>query len=126
MMGSEEEPTNVSDISSSGPLSNSVRFAIMAVLLGARRVTFSELLKVVKIPKSSLSKNLDILEEMGLVTQRRGFLGNSGTRKFIEITGSGEQEIKNHLNRVRDLANKLLPTQTNDADETQDVTKKMN
>jgi DNA-binding MarR family transcriptional regulator len=81
----------------------------MATLLGLRRATFTEILLAVKIPKSSLNKNLAILEDHGFVKQSRGFLfAAPGPRKFIEITPEGEEAIKSHLELIRNAAQRLL------------------
>ena len=86
----------------------------MIALLGLRRATFTELLLAVKTPKSSLNKNLGILEDHGLIRQRRGFLPSLGPRKFVEITAEGEEEIKKHLEWMRGLADKYLGSRKTD------------
>lgn len=48
----------VSEIGSPGPFSVSTRVGIMTALLGSKRATFTELLLVVKTPKSSLNKKI--------------------------------------------------------------------
>jgi DNA-binding MarR family transcriptional regulator len=101
----------VSDIGSQGgPFSVSTRVGIMTALLGSKRATFTELLLAVKTPKSTLNKNLGILEDHGFVKQRRGFLPAMGPRTIIEITPKGEEAIKRHLELMRALADKLLGT----------------
>jgi DNA-binding MarR family transcriptional regulator len=77
----------------------------MATLLGMRKATFTQLLLAVRSPKSSLNKNLAILEEHGLVKQSRGFLlAVPGPRSFVEITPKGEEAIKSHLDAIRMMA----------------------
>ncbi len=98
----------VSDFGSPGPFSVSTRVGIMTALLGFKRATFTELLLAVKSPKSSLSKNLGILEDHGFIRQRRGFLPALGPRTFIEITPKGEEAIKKHLELMRGLADRFL------------------
>ena len=98
----------VSNIGSPGPFSVSTRVGIMTALLGSKRATFTELLLAVKIPKSSLNKNLGILEDHGFVKQRRGFLPTMGPRMIIEITPKGEEAIKRQLELMRSLADKFL------------------
>jgi DNA-binding MarR family transcriptional regulator len=81
----------------------------MATLLGLRRATFTDLLLAVKIPKSSLSKNLALLEDLGFVKLSRGFVFSSpGPRRFVEITAEGELKIKSHLELLRNAADRLL------------------
>ena len=81
---------------------------IMAALLGFRRTTFTDLLLAVKTPKSSLNKNLRILEDCGFILQRKGFLQAPGPRTFVEITPKGEEAIKRHLELMRVVADKYL------------------
>jgi len=81
---------------------------IMAALLGFRWTTFTELLLVVKTPRSSLNKNLKILEDYDFIRQRRGFLRVAGPRTIIEITPKGEGAIKKHLELMRAVADKYL------------------
>lgn len=80
----------------------------MTALLGSRKATFTELLLAVKSPKSSLNKNLGILEDHGFVKQRRGFLPTMGPRMIVEITPKGEEAIKKYLELMRSLADRFL------------------
>lgn len=98
----------VSDIGSPGPFSVSTRVGIMTALLGFRRTTFTELLLAVKTPKSSLNKNLGILEDYGYIRQRKGFLNAQRPRTIIEITQTGEEAIKRHLELMRTVADRYL------------------
>jgi DNA-binding MarR family transcriptional regulator len=86
----------------------------MTALLGSKRATFTELLLAVKTPKSSLNKNLRILEDVGFIKQCRGFLAALGPRTFVEITPNGEEAIKKHLELMRTLADKFLGPKTTD------------
>ena len=114
------EENLVSDIGSSGPFSVSTRVGIMTALLGSKRATFTELLLAVKSPKSSLNKNLGILEDHGYVKQRRGFLPTFGPRMIIEITPKGEEAVKKYLELMRSLADKFLGSKAGDSGESQD------
>lgn len=105
--GKEEEDL-VSDIGTPGPFSVSTRVGIMTALLGFRWATFTDLLLAVKTPKSSLNKNLKILEDYEFIRQRRGFLRVAGPRTIIEITPKGEEAIKRHLELMRAVADKYL------------------
>ncbi len=106
-VGKEEEDL-VSDAGLPGPFSVSTRVGIMTALLGFRRTTFTELLLAVKTPKSSLNKNLGILEDYGFIKQRRAFVLAPGPRMVIEITPEGEQATKKHLELMRTLADRFL------------------
>jgi len=81
---------------------------IMTALLGFRRTTFTELLLAVKTPKSSLNKNLGVLEDYEFIKQRKGFLGVAGPRTIVEITPKGEEAIKRHLELMRAVADRYL------------------
>jgi DNA-binding MarR family transcriptional regulator len=105
--GKEEEDL-VSDVGLPGPFSVSTRMGIMTALLGLKRTTFTELLLAVKTPKSSLNKNLGILEDCGFIMQRRAFVLAPGPRTVIEITPKGEEAIKTHLELLRALADRFL------------------
>jgi DNA-binding MarR family transcriptional regulator len=105
--GKEEEDL-VSGIGIPGPFSVSTRVGIMTALLGFRRTTFTELLLAVKTPKSSLNKNLGVLEDYEFIKRRKGFLGVAGPRTIIEITPKGEEAIKRHLELMRAVADKYL------------------
>jgi DNA-binding MarR family transcriptional regulator len=106
-MGKEEENL-VSDVGLPGPFSVSTRVGIMTALLGFRRTTFTELLLAVKTPKSSLNKNLGILQDYGFIKQRKAFVLAPGPRTVIEITPEGEEATKKHLELMRALADKFL------------------
>ena len=81
----------------------------MGGLLGLRKATFTELCIAVKLPKSSMSRHLAILEDQGFVMRSRGFIfAVPGPRTFIEITPKGEDAIKSHLEMIRTTANELL------------------
>ena len=81
----------------------------MATVIGLRKATFTDLLLAVKTPKSSLNKNLAVLEGLGLIKQSRGFLfGVPGPRTFVEITPKGETGIKAHLEMIRKAADRIL------------------
>ena len=110
--GEEEKESrfeNLASLSTSGPLSNSARVAILAALLAIRRTTFTELMLAVNLPKSSLNLSIEILKENKLVTVRRGFLPVGGPRTFVEITPEGEKAIRDYLALLQSVARRLLP-----------------
>lgn len=97
------------DLIPPSPFSSSARVAIMATLLGLRKATFTDLMLAVRAPKSSLSKNLAVLEDCGFVNLSRGFVfASPGPRRFVEITPEGEAAIKSHLEAIRRVADQLL------------------
>ncbi len=122
--GEKETEDLVSAIGTTGPFSVSTRVGIMTALLGSKRATFTELLLAVRTPKSSLNKNLGILEDSGFVKQRRGFLPAAGPRTIVEITSKGEEAIKNHLELMRALADKFLRSEVKDSLASQEESRK--
>jgi DNA-binding MarR family transcriptional regulator len=104
----KEDLISSSNLEPIGPFLISTRIGIMTALLGSKRATFTELLLAVKTPKSSLNKNLGILEDHEYIKQRRGFLPSLGPRTIVEITPKGEEAIKKHLESMRALADKFL------------------
>ena len=75
--------------------------------------TFTELLLAVRVPKSSLHRNLEVLEDHGFVKQSRGFLPSvSGPRSFVAITPKGEEAIRTHLEALRTMADRILTNQS--------------
>ena len=100
---------NLASLSASGPLSSSARVAILAALLAIRRTTFTELMLVVNLPKSSLNLSIEILKENKFVTVRRGFLPVGGPRTFVEITPEGEKAVRDYLILLQGMAKRLLP-----------------
>lgn len=101
--------TELSELASAGALSSSARVGIMLALLGVERVTFTDLLLVVKVSKSSLNKSVQILEDSGYVTVRKGFKATGPPRTFIQITEKGKTAIRSHLETMRRLTSKYLP-----------------
>ena len=63
----------LSQFTSAGALSSSVRVGIMLALLGVERITFTDLLLAVNVSKSSLNKSIKILADEGYVKERFGF-----------------------------------------------------
>lgn len=106
-VGDNTRKEDLSNLTSSGPLSSSARVGIMVALIPLKKATFTELLLAVKVPKSSLNTSLAILEENGYVVIRKGFSALR-PRTFIQITQQGEKAIKEHLALMQDLAEKFL------------------
>jgi len=107
--GEEGRLDSLATLSASGPLSSSARVAILAALLAIRRTTFTELMLVVNLPKSSLNLSIEILKENKFVTVRRGFLPVGGPRTFVEITPEGEKAVRDYLILLQGMAKRLLP-----------------
>jgi DNA-binding MarR family transcriptional regulator len=80
----------------------------MLALLGVEQITFTDLMLVVKVSKSSLNHSVNALADAGYVTVRKGFKTAGGPRTFIEITNNGKEAIRTHLENMQSLASKFL------------------
>ena len=90
-------------------MSSFTRVGIMLALLGVGQITFTDLMLVVEVSKSSLSYSVNALADAGYVTVRKGFKTAGGPRTFIQITNKGKETISMHLETMRRLASKYLP-----------------
>lgn len=70
---------------------------------GVERITFTDLMFVVKVSKSSLNHSVSVLEQVGYVIVQKGFKTTGGPRTFIEITDEGKKAISVHLETMRRL-----------------------
>jgi DNA-binding MarR family transcriptional regulator len=101
--------TNLSELTSDGALSSSTRVGIMLALLGAEQITFTDLMLVVGVSKSSLNYSVNTLADAGYVTVHKGFKTEGGPRTFIQITDKGRDAVCVHFETVRRLTSKYLP-----------------
>ena len=81
----------------------------MLALLGVEQITFTDLMLVVEVSKSSLNYSVNSLADAGYVTVHKGFKTAGGPRTFIQITDKGKDAIRTHLETMRRLASKYLP-----------------
>jgi len=98
----------VSEIASTGSLSSFTRVGIMLALLGVEQITFTDLMFVVKVSKSSLNHSVKALADAGYVSVHKGFKTAGGPRTFIQITNEGEVAIRAHLEKMQRLASNFL------------------
>jgi DNA-binding MarR family transcriptional regulator len=108
LSSSKNEDVNISELASGGTLSSSARVGIMLALLGVGQITFTDLLFVVKVSKSTLNHSVNVLADAGYVTVRKGFKTAGGPRTFIQITNQGKSAIRIHLENMQKLASKFL------------------
>jgi DNA-binding MarR family transcriptional regulator len=105
----KQDDVSLSELASGGALSSFTRVGIMLALLGVGQITFTDLMLVVEVSKSSLSYSVNALADAGYVTVRKGFKTAGGPRTFIQITNKGKETISMHLETMRRLASKYLP-----------------
>jgi|GEM_PF-1393202 Transcriptional regulators len=104
-----QDEVNLSELASDDALSSSTRVGIMLALLGAEQITFTDLMLVVGVSKSSLNYSVNTLADAGYVTVHRGFKAAGGPRTFIQITSKGRDAVRLHFETMRRLASKYLP-----------------
>ncbi|HXQ92909.1 MAG TPA: transcriptional regulator [Nitrososphaerales archaeon] len=104
----KQDAISLSELASGGALSSFTRVGIMLALLGVEQITFTDLMLVVKVSKSSLNHSVNALADAGYVTVRKGFKTAGGPRTFIEITNKGKEAIRTHLENMQTLASKFL------------------
>lgn len=93
------------DILSDPALNNSVRLGILLALYGLESINFSQLLKILNIPKSSLYTHLQVLEEGGYIKMSKKFTA-VGPRTFIEITEKGKEVMRQYSMLVNKMSEK--------------------
>jgi len=105
---SKQDTVSLSKIASGGALFSFTRVGIMLALLGVEQITFTDLMFVVEVSKSSLKYSVNALADAGYVTVSKGFKTAGGPRTFIQITHKGKEAISTHLENMRRLATKYL------------------
>ena len=100
---------SLTELASAGVLSNSARVGILIALQGVERITFTDLLVSLKLSKSSLNRSVKILEDAGYVTVHTGFKAAGRPRTFIQITEGGKIAIGDHLETMKQVAEKYMP-----------------
>jgi DNA-binding MarR family transcriptional regulator/uncharacterized membrane protein len=86
--------------SSKSKLSNPVRLGIMILLKRKPRMIFSEIQKVLQLTPGNLNSHLHHLERSGYISVKKGLL-SQGPRTIVEITATGEEELKVYLSRLK-------------------------
>ncbi|BDC17742.1 transcriptional regulator [Acidianus sp. HS-5] len=86
-------------------LNNSMRLGILLALYGLESINFSQLLKILNIPKSSLYTHLQVLEEGGYIKMTKK-LTPLGPRTFIEITDKGKEVMRQYSILVNKMSEK--------------------
>lgn len=97
-----DELKRLIDLLSTPAFSNSVRVGILLSLLYLDRITFTDLLKTLDLPKSTLFTHLQVLQDEGLILMKKG-LTLDGPRTFIVLTDKGKELINQYLTLVKRL-----------------------
>ncbi len=108
----KQDDVSLSEFASGGVLSSFTRVGIMLALLGVEQITFTDLLMVVQVSKSSLNYSVNALSDASYITVRKGFKTAGGPRTFIQITDKGKVAISLHFETMRRLASKYLNLNT--------------
>ena len=86
-------------------LNNSVRLGILLALYGLKSINFSQLLKILDIPKSSLYTHLQVLEEGGYIRMVKK-ITPLGPRTFVELTDKGEEVMEQYSTLIGKILDK--------------------
>jgi len=105
----KQEDVRLSELASGDVLSSFMRVGIMLALLGVEQITFTDLMLVVEVSKSSLNYSMNALADAGYVTIRKGFKTAGGPRTFIQIIDKGKDAIRLYFETMKRLASKYLP-----------------
>ncbi len=93
----------VKKLVSMGPLSNSSRAGILIILRKEKMATFTDLLTVTGMPKSSLRSSLDTLMKAGLISSRIAVSANDRPRTIFLSTENGEKAINEYTMLMKGL-----------------------
>ena len=88
------------------PLNNPVRFSVVAALAPVDRLSFRELRDALGLTDSALSKQISSLEEAGLVTVSKSFVGKKPIT-HVALPKEGLAAWEQHLAALRQIAEGL-------------------
>jgi DNA-binding MarR family transcriptional regulator len=91
-------------------LGHPVRFSMMALLVAAEKAEFAFVRDNVEVSDSVMSKQMSLLEDVGYVRIKKGFVGKR-PRTWLSLTRKGREVFERHLKAVREIAagNSLAP-----------------
>jgi DNA-binding transcriptional ArsR family regulator len=90
-------------VQSNSLLSDRVRLAIMAVLVGEEKpIDFNALVERLKVTKGNLSAHILRLESEGLLTVKKEFIGRK-PRTTYRCTARGRREMNEYLANIEAL-----------------------
>ncbi|MDX3326011.1 transcriptional regulator [Streptomyces sp. ME02-6979-3A] len=83
-----------------------VRLGVLTVAREADRVEFSFLKKQLAVTDGNLSRHLKVLEESGMITVEKGYVGRR-PRTWVTLTREGAQALDVELRALRALVLRL-------------------
>jgi DNA-binding MarR family transcriptional regulator len=78
------------------------RLAILAALYEAGDVEFGEVRRLTKLSDGNLSRHLQTLEEAGLVTARKGYVGRR-PKTWVQLTDLGRSAFEHEIEILRNV-----------------------
>lgn len=84
-------------------LSNPTRLGIVASLKNRDKAEFKLLRDSLGVSDSVLSRHISFLEDAGLVTIKKGYVGKR-PRTWVSITSKGSTRLDSHVQALRELA----------------------
>lgn len=91
---------------------NTTRLQIAAFLSGCNEAEFRAVQEYCDLSKSTLSKNVSVLEDAGYVSVRKGYVGKF-PRTWLALTDTGRAALTAHMTALRQIADtaaKRAPT----------------
>ncbi|MEU6273259.1 transcriptional regulator [Streptomyces populi] len=86
-----------------------VRLGVLTVAREAARVEFGFLKKQLAVTDGNLSRHLKVLEESGMITVEKGYVGRR-PRTWVTLTREGAQALDAELKALRALVLRLEAT----------------
>lgn len=84
-------------------LTHPVRFSLVAALNATDNMDFASLRDQLQVSDSVLSRQASGLEELGIVTIKKGYVGKR-PRTWLSLTASGREQWQHHLAALRAIA----------------------
>lgn len=84
-------------------LTHPVRFSLVAALNATDNMDFATLRDQLQVSDSVLSRQASALEELGIVTIKKGYVGKR-PRTWLSLSASGREQWRHHLAALRAIA----------------------
>ncbi len=84
-------------------LTHPVRFSLVAALNATDTMDFATLRDQLQVSDSVLSRQASALEELGIVTIKKGYVGKR-PRTWLSLSASGREQWRHHLAALRAIA----------------------
>ena len=84
-------------------LTHPVRFSLVAALNATDNMDFATLRDQLQVSDSVLSRQASTLEELGIVTIKKGYVGKR-PRTWLSLSASGREQWRHHLAALRAIA----------------------